>query len=76
MSRGTSSLGTIGTELSKKQNSMVNKRMQRNHEELHLTYGSWNITKIVEVCKLYMEHTICNSRNIMIFIEFSIPWVS
>ena len=71
MSTGTSSLRTIGTELSKKQNLMVKKRMQRNHEEWHLTYGSWNITEIIEVCKLYMQHTIC-SRNIMIFIFFLI----
>ena len=67
MSTDTSSLRTIGTELSKKQNSMVKKRMQRNHKEWHLTYGIQNITEIVEVWKLYMQHTIC-SRNIMTFI--------
>ena len=62
-----SSLRTIGTELSKKK-SMVKKRMQRNHEEWHLAYGSWNITEIVKVCKLYMQHTICTSCNTMIYI--------
>ena len=68
MSTKNSFLTTIGTKLSKKQNLMVNKRMQRNPEEWHLTYGSWNITEIVEVFKLYMQHTLCTSHNIMVFI--------
>jgi hypothetical protein len=43
MSIGTFCLRTIVIELPRKKNSIVKKRMEKNHEERHLTYGSWNI---------------------------------
>jgi hypothetical protein len=54
MSIGTFCLRTIVIELQTKKNSMVKKKMEKNNEKRHLTYGSWNILEIVKRCKLFM----------------------
>jgi hypothetical protein len=61
MSIGTFCLRTIVIELQTKQISMVKKKMEKNHEERHLAYGSWNILEIVKVRKLFMYDILYKS---------------
>ena len=52
MSIGTFCLRTIVIKLQTKKSSTVKKRVEKNHEECHLTYGTWNIIEIVKVCQI------------------------